>query len=399
MISESALNALENDLESLTARLKQFNIFEAVGQVRNELTHSDFLAYLFNPSQNHGLDAAFTRLFLQKVLFPYTSSSVAFTPDQLARFTLDPIVVRREWQNIDILLESKTHKLVVVIENKIDSFEHSGQLQRYREIVQRNYGDWQALYLFLTPGSAPPSDKAYLPCSYTLVAEAIEEIITLPGQEPAVDVKTLLIHYAQMLRRHIVTNRDIARLCQDLYHKHKEALDLIYQYRPSFTPSIRQYLESLIQNNPDTILDESDNRYIRFASRSWEVPALLTASNWTSSNRILLMEFLNNPGKLNLSIFIGPGNEQVRNKLLNMAKTHPEIFKSKSINNIRWYEIYSRPFLRPENYSFATEESLQTEINRQWNQFLEVDFPLIEEILKSEEWIWNPSFTQFNHPE
>lgn len=43
------------DLEHLEALLAQFNIFEAIGTVRHEVRHSDFLAYLLNPQENHGL--------------------------------------------------------------------------------------------------------------------------------------------------------------------------------------------------------------------------------------------------------------------------------------------------------------------------------------------------------
>src|SRR3712207_3798178 len=42
------------DLERLEALLDRFNIFEAIGVVRQELRHSDFLAYLFDPRGNHG---------------------------------------------------------------------------------------------------------------------------------------------------------------------------------------------------------------------------------------------------------------------------------------------------------------------------------------------------------
>ncbi|MBI3980347.1 MAG: hypothetical protein HY331_19405 [Chloroflexi bacterium] len=37
------------DLERLEALLDQFNISEAVGALRQELRHSDFLAFLLNP--------------------------------------------------------------------------------------------------------------------------------------------------------------------------------------------------------------------------------------------------------------------------------------------------------------------------------------------------------------
>ena len=47
---------IENpDLERLELLLSEFNLFEAVGVVRQELRHSDFLGFLLDPRQSHGL--------------------------------------------------------------------------------------------------------------------------------------------------------------------------------------------------------------------------------------------------------------------------------------------------------------------------------------------------------
>jgi hypothetical protein len=60
-----ALVVNNRDLEELEALLDQFNIFEALGAVRVELRHSDFLSFLLNPHQSHGLgDTLVKRLLL-----------------------------------------------------------------------------------------------------------------------------------------------------------------------------------------------------------------------------------------------------------------------------------------------------------------------------------------------
>jgi hypothetical protein len=71
---EPDLKALEDlsevnlDLERLEALLKRFNIFEATGFIRQELRHSDFLAYLLDPKGTHGLGDAFAKRLLKRVL-------------------------------------------------------------------------------------------------------------------------------------------------------------------------------------------------------------------------------------------------------------------------------------------------------------------------------------------
>src|SRR5215212_6607283 len=70
-VDRQALDAfvVENaDLEALEGLSEQFNIFEAIGVVRQELRHSDFLAFLLDPRQNHRLGDAFVRRLLQKIL-------------------------------------------------------------------------------------------------------------------------------------------------------------------------------------------------------------------------------------------------------------------------------------------------------------------------------------------
>lgn len=56
------------DLEHLESLLYRFNIFEATGFIRQELRHSDFLAFLLNPQGSHSLRDAFVKRLLKRVL-------------------------------------------------------------------------------------------------------------------------------------------------------------------------------------------------------------------------------------------------------------------------------------------------------------------------------------------
>lgn len=72
--NDENIDALEDliidnpDLERLEELLAQFNIFEVLGAVNQEVRHSDFLSYLMNPQENHGLGDYFIRKFLQSVI-------------------------------------------------------------------------------------------------------------------------------------------------------------------------------------------------------------------------------------------------------------------------------------------------------------------------------------------
>ena len=127
------------DLERLTALADQLNVFVAMGAVRQELRHSDFLSFLLDPNANHGLGAAFISRFLERALDDGESEVGV---GEIIDADLSTATVRREWRHIDILVHDAVNRIVCVIENKIGADEHSGQLERYRKTVAAAFPRW-----------------------------------------------------------------------------------------------------------------------------------------------------------------------------------------------------------------------------------------------------------------
>jgi hypothetical protein len=67
---------------------------------------------------------------LQKALALANTRPVPLSSIDLDVWSLNELVVQREWQNIDLLLLDEPHRLAVIVENKIVSGEHSNQLER-----------------------------------------------------------------------------------------------------------------------------------------------------------------------------------------------------------------------------------------------------------------------------
>ena len=177
---------IENpDLERLELLLDEFNLFEAVGVVRQELRHSDFLGFLLDPRQPHGLGDTFLTLFLRKVVQAADLETAPFSAIDVTLWDLSDSEVRREWKNIDLLVLNPTHRFAIVIENKIGSAEHSGQLGRYRAQVARDFPGWQFGGVLLTPGGDTPSDPAFIPCSYDTVHAAVRTLLDF-GADPSI---------------------------------------------------------------------------------------------------------------------------------------------------------------------------------------------------------------------
>lgn len=132
---EAFADAEQNtELLHLENLLTRFNLFEAIGVIRQELRHSDLLACLLDPSSNHGLGVIFLKELLQAVLL-MTEVESAISSTDLDFWRLGKATVQREWHYIDILVLDDANRFAVIIENKIDSNERPGQLSRYLEDV------------------------------------------------------------------------------------------------------------------------------------------------------------------------------------------------------------------------------------------------------------------------
>ena len=67
MEAELAAILRDPDVEKLELAMKEPNIFRAMQIERHELRHSDFLGYLLDPNESHGLGDIFLRKFLRDV--------------------------------------------------------------------------------------------------------------------------------------------------------------------------------------------------------------------------------------------------------------------------------------------------------------------------------------------
>lgn len=128
-----------------------FNIFELLKVQWDEVrTHSAFLAELLNPKGTHGMGDTFLRLFiksipqLQQLNFP-TKDAIVEKEYYIGRISDDGKTGGR----IDILIQSRSKDLSIVIENKIYARDENCQLIRYHNYVKKSSQDGVILYLTL----------------------------------------------------------------------------------------------------------------------------------------------------------------------------------------------------------------------------------------------------------
>jgi hypothetical protein len=394
---QRALEALvvdDPDLERLEDLLDPFNIFEALGAVTQEIRHSDFLAFLLNPRQSHGLGDVFTKRFLQKAL-QVPGAPAGVSPIDLDVWDLDDMEMRREWQGIDVLLLDHAHRFAAIIENKIYAPEQKGQLCRYWTTVSEHYPDWQILGVFLTLEAKRPTDERYVAVGYDTVRGLVESLAETRAASLGPDVRALMLHYTQMLRRHFLQDPEIVTLARRIYQKHQKALDLIFEHRPDRQAQIRDIVDELITATPGLIQDVSSKSYIHFLPEHWDKSAALkSGSGWTNTGRLLMFELVNEPTRLSVKLIIGPGPEEIRQRLFNMALAKQPPFKpSQSMLGRMWNTILQRTLLTSQALQEQEIETLAAQIGKSWDEFLRLTLRSVEERLAEEQWLWESSRT------
>jgi len=376
-------------LEELTG---QFNLFEALGLVRQEIRHSNFLAWLMNPAQTHGLGDSFLKAFLMKTSVKASVKArmpgieKTISPVDVDVWDLTETEIRREWRNIDITLLDESHKFVCVIENKVHSSEHSNQLERYRTAVVREFPDYTRHYVLLNVTGEEPSDSEYVGVTYDEVCDVIERLLKMRASTIGADVATALSHYVTMIRRRVMPDREIQELCRRIYSKHRAALDLIYEHRPDRQAEIRGFLLKMINEDPAFTLDVSDKTWIRFHPVSWGRPELKVGQGWTKTRMIVLFQFANssqwNPNSLGLDLNIGPGDENVRRQIYEAATKAGSPF-TPSPNGLskKWVPLFWKEILPTADYDDPDFERIQARLQEEWSAFKSNELPLIREVI------------------
>ncbi|MCP3032367.1 PD-(D/E)XK nuclease family protein [Halobacillus sp. A1] len=368
-------------LDDIDSKLAHFNVFETLGMIHTEIRHSNVLSWLLTPNENHGLGDYVIKKVVQSIVYQYhnDNSNFAFKPLDISLLEYHDFVVRREWRDIDVVAISEANQLVVAIENKVWSKESKHQLQKYRHIIQEEFPEYQPLFIFLTPYGEPASDEEnWLSFDYSQFINIVEKGMKVKEDTISNRVKIFLDQYITTVRRYIVGDDELEKVCREIYYKHKKALDLIFEYKPDVYSDIADDLKHLINQEPELILDTSTKTYIRFTTKKLDALIEKKGKGWTSSKRIPLFEFQNKNNKLVLKLVIGPGDQDLRQIIYNIAINNKSAFRGKIGKLMTQYTtIYTREFL-PKNFEGESNyEDILKKINANFNQFLKHDLDSI----------------------
>ena len=373
---ETRLGALfdDPDFHEIHQQMSPFNLFEAVGAVRAELRHSNFLAYMLSPSRPHGLGvkplAGVLRALLARVPAPQRPIMLL----EVIAGEIDDAIVYRERGNIDILIELPSLRGVVAIENKVDAKAAEGQLDRYRKYLKYAFPDHRRLLVFLTPDGSDPGHDGFFAFGYADLADIFQSLTTDTREPVPEDTQLIVRHYVEMVRRHIVQEDRLSALAMALYERHKEAFDFIFECRPeqSLLTGVRQCVLSV----QGLIEDKSTSTVFRFLPKTWDEQLTTIKGDptqWTRTGRGILFEakiYNNAPGRVNLALLLGPADSNMRQRIYQAAAAQPDLFTGLVRPMGRqWAAVFSRDLLtsaQAENLAF---EARSFNVGLAWSDF------------------------------
>ena len=269
-----------NCLDKLQKWGNTFNLFDILKISRSEIRHSNVLAWLLDPNENHTLGDAFV-----KRLFQYFVRGLRPSKDTMRLLLMDfySFSILREWKNIDILMISDKEKVIIAFENKVGTTEHDNQLQRYKKILNDEYPDYKKFLFYLTPDGEKPTDEDWEILAYEEIVNTLSDICQQTNI--ASDILLMINNYIEIIRRDVMEDKELIDICTKIYSKHKKALDLIYEHRMNSTQTaniIVDVLQDLSKKGDIIFENNKTNTFIRFCTENMNrfLPDLPNKVSW-----------------------------------------------------------------------------------------------------------------------
>lgn len=358
----------DEDFDKLDLGLKNPNIFQILRISKNEIRHSNFLSWLLDPNQSHKLGDIFLKRFLREVF----SSDKFGEIDQVdvEGMDLSRVEIQREWKNIDILIKLDT--VVVCVENKVLSREHSNQLKRYKKIIKDQFPEHHQTFVFLTPDGNTSEDESdtYEPISYDFIVESLDRIITVYGESMNDQVKNYIKDYITIIKRELMGTDKLTELSKKIYQNHKELFDFIIDHKPDVLDEIKSVFEKQIIKK-GWLLGSPGKSYLRFTTPVIsEMTYFNQGSNGWRNKESFLFEFVLNPTKnrMNSKTVISPSDPQYNTSRLSEMLMEIEGFKSPSGKKwlVNYQKLVKFPFSKVDD---LTKEEIEKEFNKILDEF------------------------------
>lgn len=384
---ESDIAALErfvsenDELLQLEEAIGRFNVFDALRIARKEIRHSEFLAWILTPGESHDWDDLFLKSLLMDLARKAREQGMdaPVSPITLESADLGGIAVRREWRNIDLLLVSDSPSFVIAIENKVDSSERVGQLQRYENVVAAEFPGRPHLFVYLTREGSDASDDDWLTYGYADLHHALSRTRRMHAGSIGNDVGLFLNHYLNLIENRFMENEQIDKLCREIYANHRRALDLIMERIGTPNSELIRSLHDWILRQPDIwIFVTHKQREVECIPTAWAkvLPPINARRTFDARHWITVRLHLHRDRMIRLSVQVHPTIDQrTRERIVERLTRDPEEFGFSTSKRGRssgtWTKIFAKDIceLPSEDLGEADLEPLIKQVETFVNAF------------------------------
>lgn len=223
------------EFAQLHQKFHQFNPLKVLRVDQFEIRHSNVLAWLLDPNENHQLGNFFVKKLLSRLVTRLENedktSEIDFFTYMYGSFS--DVEVFREVRtstnrSIDLVVVVPSQKLVLVIENKFHSFESLGQLDDYLTYAKNTYQDFKVIPIFLTLRNDAPTHPEYWVLDYNDILDIILLHIDLNREVISDNIYDFLMYYTAILQEQLVQDDEAIELALEVYQSNKPAIDLLY---------------------------------------------------------------------------------------------------------------------------------------------------------------------------
>ncbi|MDD3662732.1 MAG: PD-(D/E)XK nuclease family protein [Candidatus Pacebacteria bacterium] len=352
----------DRDVSRLELLLNKPNIFNALKVGHYEIRHSNFLAWLLDPNESHGLGDLFLKRFLRETLI---SPKVNVSLIDIEEMNTDLTNVKREFLNFDILIELK--EIIVVIENKIHSSEGNNQLKRYYDTAHTEFSGKPLAFVYLTLEGDIPSNEEYIPFSYEQIESILNELTTVFGESLNPSIKVYLNDYLHLIKNSIMKNGEIDELSRKIYRNHKTLLDTLFSYRQDSITYLRTFFDNQVKNSGWELTSQSRG-FIRFITPELDSILPRNGNGWIGKESFLFeINYAHKrSSKLSFYCTVPPGDEETRKVL---EKIFQEIIPGNDQQNNKWkvYFYSEKPFMVDE-WALKNSDEIESFISELWEE-------------------------------
>lgn len=229
---------LENDttFQLLNQQVNSFNVLKILKLENHEIRHSNILAWLLNPKENHSLRDYFLRKVVEHlILMDENINNPRYeTVSEILNHSLMDSHVYREVKTkknryIDLLIVNQQLKTVFLIENKFYSTESENQLDDYLNFIQTTFEEFTVIPIYLTLDGEEPSNSEYFILTYERIESILSTILMLFKEELNNNVYKFIEDYDQVLKERFYPNQDQIVQAIDIYRNHKRTIDVLFE--------------------------------------------------------------------------------------------------------------------------------------------------------------------------